>query len=298
MSNQWIPWSNRNEEFAPVFGLHKYEMFYPTKIEAFLKDSCELMVLIGTDSSGPIYRKIEKFAQGSMMEKMQWMLHPKMNKKYNYLDRHSGQIDMKKSAKIQQSEPTQLYVWGFQNKATGQAYVTYWFFYVENFMPSRTTDDVEIADVLDNRPGTWWTHQGDWEALSIHFKDFEANNPTEVIFEQHNKSEAISWDAVEKEKGRICAFTALGSHATYNKTQRKPVFLFYIDISSPDVLYYPKSIADNTVNSYYLEELDPRHGHLWLGFKGRWGRSGGELTPSPQGPMMKKKKHLRFLAAL
>lgn len=67
--------------------------------------------------------------------KIQWMLHRKFNNKFNYLDRHGGKSDIKKSAELQKVENPQSYVWGFRNKETGEAYITYWFFYVENFMP-------------------------------------------------------------------------------------------------------------------------------------------------------------------
>ena len=295
MSDIWIPWSNRNEEFAPVFALHKHEMFYPTTVTAFLEKSCELMVWIDADENGPIYGRINKFAQATMVEKIQWMLYPKINRRINYLDRHGGKIDMKKSKKLQQNYPPQLYVRGHRNQNTGEAYIIYWFFYVENYVP-RSTNNAEIADILYNRPDTWWSHEGDWEAISIHFKDFEAGNPTEVLFSQHVTSESILWENIEKERGRIYAISALGSHATFNKHLRKRHHVFYAEVANPDILYYPKPISENDEQSYLLEELDPGHKHLWLRFKGRWGQSGGEFIKAPTGPLMKKKKHFQLLA--
>jgi hypothetical protein len=300
MTNKWIPWIDRIEEFAPVFGLHKNEMFYPTSIEAFLEKSCELMVLIFKDSGDPVYGRINKFTQATLRDKILWMLVPKVNKRHNYLDRHGGKVDLKKSEELQQGYPKQLYVRGFRNNETGEAYIIYWFFYVENFVP-KSIVDTEIADVLYNRPDSWWSHEGDWEGISVHFQDYQASNPTEVIFSQHNTSEIIAWDNIEKESNRILALPAIGSHAAYNKSLRKKrkfAFIVFGEIASPDNLYSPQHIEDDPEKSYSVVELVPEEKHhKWLNFKGRWGDSAAPFAAeAPTGPLMKRKKHFKMLA--
>ncbi|NIR49413.1 hypothetical protein GWO43_12975, partial [candidate division KSB1 bacterium] len=110
MNNYWIPWSDRSEEFAPVLGLHKHHLFFPTRVEAFLKSECDLVILMRLDSDrGPIFGKINDFPTRDVSEKIQWMLHPKMNKKFTYLDRHGTDVNMKKSAELQEGEPKTVY---------------------------------------------------------------------------------------------------------------------------------------------------------------------------------------------
>lgn len=295
MENPWIPWPDRNEEFAPVIGLHRHHMFYPTTVDAFIKDSCELMILVTVDSQrGPIYGRVKKFAEVPLLEKIQYMVHKKMNKRSTYLDRHGGDIDMRRSRQIQNGEPSNLYVRGFRNTESGEAYITYWFWYVENFVP-RSTNDREIEEILNTRPDSWWSHEGDWEGISVHFRDYQSSAPDEVIFSQHEGAKAMPWTSVTKEHDRILAIPALGSHATYNAPLRKKRFAFYAEVASPDFLIYPVPPATNGHVTYQLTELNP-YQHSWLYFKGRWGQSGGEAEKAPTGPLMKSKRHFELLA--
>ena len=298
MAGNWVVWSKRNREFAPVISLHKHHLFYPTRIEAFFKDQIELMVLVDMKSGeGPVYGSIRNFAQATMSEKIQWMLHSRFNNKLSYLDRYGGKIDVKKSLSLQKGEPHQVYVRGFRNKNSGEAYITYWFFYLENFVPE-STDDEKIRRTLSQNPNKWWSHEGDWEAISLYFKDFEASNPTEAVFSHHHDPKKRLWRNVNFKDGRILAIPALGSHANFFEPVRKrrtPGFP-YTEVASSDKPIYPQRKRNAKIKTYKLVELDPKQKHLWLHFKGRWGQSSGVVGLAPTGPLMKRGKHFKLLA--
>jgi len=306
MSAPWIPWSDRIEEFAPVVGLHKLELFFPTTIEAMITKSCELMVFLGPGSTpkAPMIGRVEKFAEAPFSEKIQMLISRKINHKHNYLDRHGGKVDVRESARIQNDlqAPKNVYVRGFRNEETGEAYIVYRFFYVENLI-TRSDDESEIADQLMTHPDKWWSHEGDWEGISMHFKDdYQASVPDEVAFSRHKKSLPLEWKKVERVRGRVQALPALSTHATYNKegpiTLPASKFLpgKYFDLVQPDVVYYPESIAQSGDKTYQLTELEPRLEHLWLHYKGRWGEGSSIAEQSPRGPLVQKRKHFTLLA--
>ena len=298
MAENWEAWSARNKEFAPIIGLHKHSLFYPTRIEAFFKEQIELRVHVKTlPDKGPIYGSIREFSECTIFEKIQWMLNPHINKKMSYLDRFGGKIDVKRSQKLQKSEPYQVYVRGFRNKETNEAYITYWFFYLENFVPKTTNDD-KIIELLKEKPNKWWTHEGDWEAISVHFLDFQASTPTEVIFSHHNEPKKRLWENVPLKDDRILVSPAIGSHANFFEPIRKKRFpgLSYCEVASPDKLIFPKIRNSSKTRTYQLEALDPQRKHLWLHFKGRWGQSSGEVGLAPTGPLMKKGIHFKLRA--
>jgi len=295
MAQPWVAWPDRNAEFAPVIGLHKHELFYPTTIEAFIKESCDLMVYREVDSHGIIqYDRVVGFPQATLQEKIQYLLNSRLNKKLNYLGRHGGVSDMRRSAHLQQGESRNVYVRGFRNQTTREAYIVYWLWYVENFVP-QSSDDATIRDVLNSRPDDWWFHQGNWEAVSFHFTDFQASHPQEVIFSQHEGSQTIAWGDTEKFTGRVMALPALGTHANYNRPVIKKRSLIYVDVASNDDMLHPSQPQTNGFTIYNLEEMDPLN-HLWLLFKGRWGNSGGLAALAPTGPLMKRKRHFQLLA--
>lgn len=297
MPNSWIAWSTRNKEFAPVLGLHKHHMFFPTRVEAFLEKECELRTYLGFDSarSKRIYGSVREFSQGSLQTKIQWMLHPLVNKKNHYLDRYGGKTDLKRSRTLQKGEPHQVYVRGFRNKETDEAYITYWFFYVENFVPKSTKDET-IAKVLSKHPDNWTTHEGDWEAISVYFANYKDSNPTQIFLSQHEVPQKIAWKNVETQDGRILVMPAIGSHANFNQPIRTKRLLIFAEVASADKLIYPEQGTGSTKKTYILEELNPKKKHLWLHFKGRWGQSSGEFGIAPTGPLMKRLLHFKLLA--
>ena len=299
MSGKWVAWSERNKEFAPVVGLHKHHLFYPTGIEAFFKGHIELIILEGmqTGGKGPLYVSIRDFPKATMTEKIQYMLHPKANRKTSHLNRFGGKHDIKQSHKLQKGEPRQIYARGFRNKSTREAYITYWFFYLENFVP-RSLSDSRIAEVLKTKPDGWWTHEGDWEAISMHFSDYESSTPDEVFFSQHGGAAKRLWKNAGKEGGRVLVIPAIGSHASFFEPVRKKHAppLSFAEVASADVLTYPAHSKKTKVPTYKLKELDPTFKHRWLHFKGRWGQSSGEMFPAPTGPLMKRRKHFKLLS--
>lgn len=298
MAQNWEAWSDRYEEFAPVIGLHKHHLFYPTRVEAFLRDQIELMVLIKVKSDkGLIYGSIREFSKSDFSVKIQWMLNKEINKKLTYLNRFGGDIDIKKSVQAQKGEPHHVYVRGFKHKKTGEAYITYWFFYLENFVPRSNKDD-KIAEVLKNDPNKWWTHEGDWEGISVRFSDYQDSHPSEIIFSHHNEPHKRVWQNVPLQDDRALVISALGSHANFfqpvNKRHAPVINLF--EVASPDILVFPDQIKKGNQLGYQLEEFDPRKKHLWLHFKGRWGQSEGGLGMAPTGPLMKRRQHFTLLA--
>lgn len=296
--SSWIPWSERNKEFAPVVALHPRELFHPTSVDSFLCEKCEFRILTDTGDKGPIYGKVKEFDNASFNNRCNILLHPKFNNPslYPHLALHQNKVDIKASLKIQKKYPKQVYVRGFRDRDSGEAYITYWFFYLENFQPDRF-DDKEIQNTLRNDPDVWWSHQGDWEGISLHFSNYSDDHPMEVTFSQHTHYETISWKETKKLDGRVFAVVALGSHATYNKGIRKHQAIFWTEEAqhNPDNMHFP-DFADSTHSGYKLIELDPDTQHPWLRFQGRWGKSGGEATKAPTGPMMKTKRGFLLLA--
>lgn len=298
MANNWEAWSERNKEFAPVIGLHKHHLFYPTGVEAFLKEQIELMVLVKIGRNNiPIWGSIREFSQCKFSEKIQWMNNPDINNKLSYLNRFGGKVDLKKSCSLQEGEPHKVYVRGFRNTETREAYITYWFFYLENFVP-RSMNDAQIEKKLNKDPNQWWTHEGDWEGISVHFMDYESSTPAHVTFSQHLDPKTRLWRNIQTQDGWIRTISAIGSHANFFEPVRKKHFapLPHSEVASPDELIYPKHRRHAGKNTYVMEALDPKQKHLWLRFKGRWGESSGQFTPAPIGPLMKRRKHFKLLA--
>ena len=291
----WVPWSDKNEQCAPVLGLHKHEPFPPTHVEAFLDEHCEFMIQVDLTSDGPVYAKVKRFAELPSQQKLQRILTPKFNKRTSYLDRYGEKIDMRKSAQLQEKAPVQVYVRGFRNEQTNQAYITYWFFYLENFVP-HSKKDHEIEERLQSHPESLWTHEGDWEGLSMRFDRHSDSHPATVYFSRHGKMLPVQWDDLRKEDGRVLVMPGVGTHANFNKPLRKSRVLGLVaEVAQPDRLYSP---GGNGIDgsSYGIEELDPRHQHLWLHFKGRWGQGASLVGTAPTGPLWKKNQHLELLA--
>lgn len=291
MSRNWISWSDENEKYAPVIGLHQCELFYPTSVGAFLEEECELWVLVETGDHGPIFGKVTEFDAADFGRRCQLM--KKHNDKLSYLALHANKKDMKASQKLQNNHPIQVYVRGFRNKKTQEGYITYWFFYVENFQPDRF-DISYICEELKNDPDVWWTHQGDWEAISLHFYNYKDICPMEVIFSQHKHAEKITWQKTKMCDGRLLAIPALGSHATYNIKVKKHQIGVWTELASPDRIIHPECDPKGG-ETYKLVELDPKK-DKWLFFRGKWGKGGGEATPAPTGPCIKTKKHFKLHA--
>lgn len=291
MSSKWIPWSERYLDFAPVVALHPYEPYYPTSVDSYLREKdCELWVLSGTGSDGPEYGFVNEFADASYFERCQWLMYPDFKKRYPSLRLHHNKIDMRASIKLQNKYPKMVYVRGFRNTSSGEAYITYWFFYMENFQP-QSSDKKVIKKILDSNAGEWWTHQGDWEGISVHFSNYKDRLPLEVLFSQHETFNTIPWKNILMEKDRIIAFVALGSHATYNGRFDHSHMVLWREIIEfdRDCLFSPTE-SNPTNKEYVLEELDPSDTQkLWISFDGRWGKSGGEVTKAPTGPLMKNK---------
>ena len=214
MGRPWIPWPDRITEFAPVIGLHRLEMFYPTTIEAMITESCELMVFLGVDAAPgrPAFGRVQLFAQVPLLQKIQLLISPRLNDRRNYIDRHGGEHDVRKSAQIQEelNAPKNVYARGFRNEDTGEAYIVYRFFYVEN-LSTRSDDESRIADQLTTRPDKWWSHEGDWEGVSMHFiNDPEATLPDEVVFSRHKRPNPKMWKNTTLERGRPLALAPTG----------------------------------------------------------------------------------------
>lgn len=297
--SSWIPWSERNVDFAPVVALHPRELFHPTSVETLLCENCEFLILIDTGSKGPIYGKVAEFDNASFEDRCNLLLHPKFNNPYLFphITLHQDSADIKASMKIQEKYPTtHVYVRGFRDSDSDEAYITYWFFYLENFQPDRFNDE-EIQDKLGNYPDDWWTHQGDWEGISLHFGNYRDDHPMEVTFSQHTHYETIPWKETKKLDGRVLAVSALGSHATYNESVSKNQMLFWTEKAqlNLDNMHFP-DFTDFAHSKYKLEEFDPYTKHPWLRFQGRWGKSGGEATKAPTGPLMKTKRGFLLLA--
>lgn len=284
----WTPWSDRNLEFAPVVALHPHEPFYPVSVDTFLKEDSQFMVLVGTNNKGPVFGAVDKYDNLSFFKRCQLMMLPDFRQLFPHLVLHKNKRNMKKSVVLQKKYPTRMvYTRGFRNTKTKEAFITYWFFYVENFQPDNSDESV-IKKELGSNSGVWWTHQGDWEGISVHFSDFE-KDPWDVYFSQHTSYEIISWDNVMKKDNRVLALVALGSHATYNGEFDRPHAVAFREVTQldPDFEYYP-SLNPVSKGEYLLEELNPAN-DLWLCFDGRWGKSGGWATRAPKGPLMKDK---------
>ncbi len=291
MSSKWIPWSDRNMEYAPIVALHPCEPFYPTSVDSFLREKeCEFWVLSHTDSKGPVFGKVKGFDNSSYSERCQMMMLPKFMNRSPSLRLHHDRRDMNASFKLQSKYPRLVYVRGFRNTSTGEAYITYWFFYMENFQP-QDSNKKEIEKELKSNEGEWWTHQGDWEGISVHFSNYNSVSPREVHFSQHEVFETIPWGNVMKEKDRILAFVALGSHATYNGEFDRGHVLLWKEVTELDHDHLLHPTQNNPTDiEYVLEELDPSDPEkLWISFDGRWGKSGGGVTKAPTGPLMKNK---------
>lgn len=82
-------------------------------------------------------------------------------------------------------------------------------------------NDDQIAKNLSDNPDKWWTHEGDWEGISIHFMDYETSSPTEVIFSQHHDPKKRLWKNVQIQDDRILTIPAIGSHAIFFEPIRK-----------------------------------------------------------------------------
>ena len=84
----WIPWSDRNLEFAPVVALHPNEPFYPTTVDTFLKENCQLMVLVETNNKGPVFGTVDKFDDAIFLERCQLMMLPDFRNRFPHLVLH------------------------------------------------------------------------------------------------------------------------------------------------------------------------------------------------------------------
>lgn len=317
MSSPWIPWSERNLEFAPVIGLHRLYMFYPTIIDAFLDGNCSLthIVMKPPPETGHDIQKVAGFAQASLLDKIKLMTDEKYNQPNisPALNRFGKKFNLKKSAELQKEKPYNLYVRGFRNKETDEAYIIYCFFYVENFVPG-TKNEHKIREIIQNKPkkwNKWWSHEGDWEGVSVYFSDYNANFPDKVIFSQHETTDPRQWKDVKLRDNRILAIPALGTHANYNNTYHKirpivikiPILGIKIkipfgawEIAKDEVFIYPENFPKDNFQTYTLTEIDSKK-DLWLHFKGKWGQSAGiPWGSAPKGPLMKDKEHFKMLA--
>ena len=286
----WVPWQDRNDKFAPAIGMHKLDPFYPISVRSFLKESCDLVWLKETTESGPVFEKFNEFPNAHIEQKLTFIQRKEINRpgRMARLDRHEGEVDMQQSARLQREHPEQVYVRGFRHTETGEAYIIYWFFYVENFVPRSLKDEV-IDEMLETRPNSWWTHEGDWEGISVHFSNYQSNDPKEIVFSRHTSSTPIPYHQVNMYEGRIFALSALGTHATYNKEVSKKRYAMFAEIARGDRILVPST--HGAANSYKLVELDPNGKHGWLNFRGRWGKGSSDLNPAPRGPLSKRKKH-------
>jgi len=258
-----------------------------------LDENCEFMVQIDLTSDGPIYGRVNRFAGLTYEQKVPAMLRRKLNRKSSYLDRYGKRVDIKKSAELQKKAPVQVYCRGFRNETTNNAYIIYWFFYLENFVPFSKKDE-EIKDRLETHPDSMWTHEGDWEGLSMYFSNYQDKNSEIVYFSQHEGVKPFAWEDLSKENDRVLVIPGIGTHANFNKPIRKSRVVV-AEVANPDRLYFPGGNGTDGA-SYLLEEMDPLHKHFWMAYKGRWGQGASLVGTAPTGPLYKRKKHLELLA--
>lgn len=291
--NDWKSWNGPFEAYAPIVAMHKLHPYRPMEVAAFFADPCDLRIPPTAAAMIPEHEFAAiPLKDLSFIEKMQLLNHPRLNRRGSYLSRFNADIDPQQSILDQDAFDTTIYVRGFKNEQTGEAYLNYWMFFLENFVPTKE-HDVDIEKSIDDRLEDLCSHQGDWEGVSIRFDDADAADPTWIYVSQHGKVCGRRWDdnSVLKSGTHARILTAIGTHANFFKPVRRRNQHIYWEVAQRDREYFPEAIAGRRIRKYKLHVLDVNT-DLWLGFRGRWGKSlWGIAGQAPTGPLMKDWPH-------
>jgi hypothetical protein len=193
--------------------------------------------------------------------------------------------------------------------------INYWFFYVYN---GCGYDDNGVEYCI------YSTHEGDWEHITVYVQATKWSGgrynftPTYVSFYYHGKNEGRRWDQVYTcdDPNRVCAFSALHTHATYYKwgkhdsqitgainrrdytnngfiwdPLKREIVDWYNDPDNPRPMDLPQGGILNVgqrpliySRSYFDPSMGvPMPGMEWILYQGRWGVD-GDVPPGPGTP--------------
>jgi hypothetical protein len=170
----------------------------------------------------------------------------------------------------------ELFNEGGSRKSPRRAYISYWFFYAYN--------DAPPVHLL-------WDHQGDWENISLLFREAGSVWKLEAVsYSAHGNPEPVnaacsitsiggsplscpaprtSWAG----QSRLVGYVADGDHATYSASGPHPI---------PSTHGLATDHTSSIASGYSWptwKNLLPLEAQGWAGFCGAWGRVGNPLLP-------------------
>ena len=144
--------------------------------------------------------------------------------------------------------------------------VQFWFYYAFN-------------------PGTWNSHEGDWEMVQVLVQDAA---PVQASYSQHHRGETVSWGQVTKQGNHPNVYVALGSHANFVAPYEGQIGIEGDRVSDAGTSWGPTDYTAVNVG----EPSSPSPGNEWIGFAGRWGEFSldGEARgeAGPEGPAFRE----------
>ncbi|HEX8199893.1 MAG TPA: Vps62-related protein [Isosphaeraceae bacterium] len=185
-------------------------------------------------------------------------------RKAHRLDDNEGYyLDLKDSFRHLDKTRSGPVYWEFASRR----YIKYWFFY------RQSGDRFSTGDVIH-------VHEGDWEHVVVNLDD--RNRARSVTFHEHNRSETIAWNKVEKPEGEgdhFIVYSALGSHASYPHAGFHPCGGSLVK-DAVCIDHAKKAVKWDTAAD--LRRATPQP---WYDYGGAWGHNGlSEGLSGPIGP--------------
>ena len=278
--------------YQPVLVFHPDELFQPTKVKSFVKDS-ELEQFTGTSQTqlplDPFWTVVDSDVK--LRE-----LPPVTPGAAYRLDQVGCEADAPLAGRDCYAAAWERgaggdAVYGRVVRTSSQILLQYWLFYYDNPL------------VLPPIPGLgtfWQSHEGDWEVVNVVLGPDEA--PLEAAYSQHCSGQRKAWAGVEKWPAgstHPVAYVALGSHANYFApgvgalgaipinptcipafvpvTLRPFVVDQALDGSATGAVVGPPAAGRGVVHASITKIED----EWWASFGGRWGESEYFFTPVP-----------------
>jgi hypothetical protein len=282
--------------YQPVLVFHPNELFRPTGVASFVRDS-QLEQSLGVNpgllplnsywqltDANPQLGKLPGPTPGTLFRLNQAGCSPAAP---------LGGMDCYAAAWHAGAGPDAVY--GRVVRTPSAIVLQYWLFYYDDALV------LPPIPIPGYGPATFWqSHEGDWEVANVILDP--NGNPVEAAYSQHCSGQRMAWDSVQKWPAgstHPVDYVALGSHANYFAPGAGPLGAIpinpacipsfvpamlrpyvvdqVVDGSSVGAVVGPAGTGEG-VEHATIRKID---GENWASFGGRWGESEYFYTPIP-----------------